>query len=412
MTKTNNRKLKVFLCHASEDKVAVRELYQRLSAESWIDPWLDEEKLLPGQDWDVEIEKAAEDTDAVIICLSDSSINKEGYVQKELRIVLDVALRMPEDTIFLLPLRLEECILPRKLRKLQYTDYFPNEQKQWAYGRLLRSLKTRADSKKLLIPLEKKYTTKGHRLFLYGGIDFLLVPKGSFIMGAEEEIANIYEGPKHVVDLPYKYWISRYPVTNTQFSQFVRSSGTSFQLPQGEANHPVTKVNWREAKAFTLWLQETTLGSLPDGYAFCLPSEAEWEKAARGEDGQLWPWGNKFDSTFCNSRENGKGTTTPVNFYDGYGDSPYGVSDMSGNICEWTRSRYALYPYVVDDGREVGKPFDSYALRGGSYFDNRIDVRCSTRKPGVVSGFEVAVGFRMAIVPVSFCNESLVSNIK
>ena len=71
------RKLRVFLCHASQDKPIVRELYQRLLAESWIDPWLDEEKLLPGQDWNLEIEKAVETSDAVIVCVSSTSVAKE-----------------------------------------------------------------------------------------------------------------------------------------------------------------------------------------------------------------------------------------------------------------------------------------------------------------------------------------------
>ncbi len=85
------RKLRVFLCHASQDKPVVRELYRRLNNEGWIDPWLDEEKLLPGQDWDMEIERAVENSDDVIVCLSSNSVSKEGYIQKELRKILDVA---------------------------------------------------------------------------------------------------------------------------------------------------------------------------------------------------------------------------------------------------------------------------------------------------------------------------------
>src|SRR5512141_1313450 len=111
-----HRKLRVFLCHASQDKPIVRELCQRLGAEGWIDPWLDEEKLLPGQDWDLEIEKAVEAADVVIVCVSNRSVSKEGYVQKEIRKVLDIALEKPEETIFIIPLRLDECELPRRLR--------------------------------------------------------------------------------------------------------------------------------------------------------------------------------------------------------------------------------------------------------------------------------------------------------
>lgn len=139
---TETRKLKVFLCHASQDKPIVRELCQRLNAEGWIDPWLVEEKLLPGQDWDMEIEKAVEAADAVIVCLSSRSINKEGYIQKELRFVLDIALEKPEGAIFVIPLRLDECDIPRRLRSWQYADYFPSNRES-AYDRLLKSLQTR-----------------------------------------------------------------------------------------------------------------------------------------------------------------------------------------------------------------------------------------------------------------------------
>ena len=123
---TETRKLRVFLCHSSQDKPIVRELYQRLNAEGWIDPWLDEEKLLPGQDWDMEIEKAVEAADAVIVCLSNNSVTKEGYIQKELRKVLDVADEKPEGTIFIIPVRLDDCPVPRRLKKWQYVDYFPD----------------------------------------------------------------------------------------------------------------------------------------------------------------------------------------------------------------------------------------------------------------------------------------------
>jgi formylglycine-generating enzyme required for sulfatase activity len=152
MTTTPTRKLKVFLCHSSHDKLAVREIYTRLQSEGWINPWLDEEKLFPGQDWDLEIEKAVEETDAVLVFLSDNSVNKEGYIQKELRFVLNMADYKPEGTNFILPLRLNECPLPRRLRSWHYVDGFPDERKEWAYGRLLGSLRLRA--KKLGIDVE------------------------------------------------------------------------------------------------------------------------------------------------------------------------------------------------------------------------------------------------------------------
>ena len=141
-----DRKLRVFLCHASQDKPAVRELYKKLYAEDWIQPWLDEEELLPGQDWNLEIEKAVEASDAVIVCVSHVSVAKEGYVQKELRQVLDIALNKLEGAIFIIPVRLDECELPRSIRDRQGLDFFPEDRRDSAMRKLLASLKIRKDA--------------------------------------------------------------------------------------------------------------------------------------------------------------------------------------------------------------------------------------------------------------------------
>ena len=140
------RKLRVFLCHASQDKPMVRELYQPLLTEGWIDPWLDEERLLPGQDWNLEIEKAVEASDAVIVCVSSTSVAKEGYVQKELRRVLNIALEKLEGAIFVIPSSLDDCALPRQSKDRQFLDYFPASQQAVAYDKLKASLGIRQDS--------------------------------------------------------------------------------------------------------------------------------------------------------------------------------------------------------------------------------------------------------------------------
>lgn len=142
----SNRKLRVFLCHASQDKPVVRDLYQRLLNEAWIDPWLDEEKLLPGQDWNLEIEKAVEAADVVVVCVSSVSVAKEGYVQKELRQVLNIALEKLEGAIFVLPVRLDDCAIPRQLRDKQFLDYFPTSKRASAFDKLKTSLKLRKDA--------------------------------------------------------------------------------------------------------------------------------------------------------------------------------------------------------------------------------------------------------------------------
>ena len=140
MADETKRPLKVFLCHASGDKLPVRELYRRLVAEG-VDAWLDQEKLMPGQDWELEISHAVREADVVVVCLSNKSINKEGFFQKEIRTALDTADEKPEGTIFLIPARLEDCAVPPRLSRWQWVDLFEEN----GFIRLLRSLKLRAD---------------------------------------------------------------------------------------------------------------------------------------------------------------------------------------------------------------------------------------------------------------------------
>lgn len=137
-----HRQLRVFICHASQDKPAVQELYSALKSEGWIDPWFDKAKILPGQDWEMVIEKAVDDSDVVLVCLSNQSVSKEGFVQREIRYAYDIALEKPDGTIFLIPLRLGDCVVPRKLKTFHWVDYFGFE-KQSAYSDLLESLRLR-----------------------------------------------------------------------------------------------------------------------------------------------------------------------------------------------------------------------------------------------------------------------------
>ena len=141
MVREKKRSLKVFLCHASGDKPPVRDLYKRLTAEG-VDAWLDKEKLLPGQDWRLEIPKAVRGADVVVVCLSDKSVTKEGYVQKEIKFALDIAEEKPEGTIFLIPARLEDCPVPERLSRWQWVDLYEEN----GFIQLLRSLKLRAEA--------------------------------------------------------------------------------------------------------------------------------------------------------------------------------------------------------------------------------------------------------------------------
>jgi hypothetical protein len=136
-------KLKVFLCHSKEDTTKVHELYDRLQrASANIKPWSGEEDLLPGQDWNLEIRRTLKTSDVILVCLSHFSITKEGYVQKEIKIALDAADEKPEGTIFIIPIKLDECELPMRLEHLQAINFFGGESAEnRAFDRLMKALR-------------------------------------------------------------------------------------------------------------------------------------------------------------------------------------------------------------------------------------------------------------------------------
>jgi formylglycine-generating enzyme required for sulfatase activity len=428
MTDSASRPLHIFLCHSSNDKPSVRELYQKLSAEGWLDVWLDEEKLLPGQDWDYEIDKALDKSDAVIVTLSTGSVSKEGYVQKELRFALDIALEKPEGTIFILPVRLDDCERPRRLRPIQGIDYFPPENRAAAYERLRQSLELRAqalgivtanagskpkpvkdvseaESKRDITQVVKRRSTitfapGGHVIYRFGEMDFVEVPAGKFLMGSDAQDGPEEEKPQHTVEIPYDYFMARFPVTNAQYAAYAQAKGFSHPVSDWEKkrDHPVVNVSWDDAIAYCVWWNDLRKNELPAGVVLRLPTEAEWEKAARGTDGLIYPWGNTFDPNKCNTDEGGKNDTTPVGAYSPQGDSPYGAADMVGNVWEWTHSLFENYPYDAQDGREAGTESGDHIQRGGSFLGNEELARTAARYRGDPAFLDF-VGFRVLVAP-------------
>ena len=223
-------------------------------------------------------------------------------------------------------------------------------------------------------------------------IDWVIIPAGEFLMGSDkskDRDAWSHELPQHRVYLA-QYQIARCPVTNAQFAQFIRDTGYNGQFgsaalafDSAKTNHPVTYIRWNDAVAFCEWAKVR------------LPTEAEWEKAARGTDGRIYPWGNeKPDELRCNFR--GK-TTTPVGSYP-IGASPYGVLDMSGNAEEWVSDWYDENYYSVSlasnpQGPSIG---ETRVVRGGSWGCIACNVRSARRDhdhPGEY-GYGTIRGFR------------------
>lgn len=219
---------------------------------------------------------------------------------------------------------------------------------------------------------------------------------GEFIMGSDKYND---EKPLHRIHLD-GYQIGKYPVTNAQYHKFVIE--TEHQPPyfwkeNGPppwlANHPVVSVTWHDAMAYCAWLSQKT------GLQYSLPSEAEWEKAARGVDGNEYPWGNDFGKDNANTYETGIHRTTPAGCFP-QGDSLYGCSDMCGNVWEWTRSQHKAYPYRADDGREDLGGDALRVLRGGSFGNDHRYARCAYRRWGYPHYGYYSLGFRVVVSPL------------
>jgi formylglycine-generating enzyme required for sulfatase activity len=189
-------------------------------------------------------------------------------------------------------------------------------------------------------------------------------------------------------------------VTNEQYAEFVAAAHRQFNQGNWKprAAHPVVNISWRDALAYCQWLNQRWQSEVK-GLTLRLPTEAEWEKAARGTDGRTYPWGNDFDKTTCNTCEGGERNTTPVGAYSPQGDSPYGAVDMVGNVWEWCHSLYKPYPYQVDDGRENEVDDGARMLRGGSWVGNQVSACCAFRNANSPANRYDLYGFRYLLIP-------------
>jgi formylglycine-generating enzyme required for sulfatase activity len=248
--------------------------------------------------------------------------------------------------------------------------------------------------------------------------EMILIPAGEFLMGSDpkkDKHAKEDEQPQHTLHLP-DYAMARTPITNAQYAAFLRATGhrppAHWKIlfwrhrwhPRGRRDYPVVHVSWHDALAYCQWLSEST------GKPYRLPSEPEWEKAARGTDGRLYPWGDQWDAERCNTLEgNGNEKTTPVDAFP-QGASPYGLLDTIGNVWEWTRSLWGkslrqpefTYPYDPSDGRENPDAASDVrrVLRGVSFFNDRPAARCASRYRYSPRNHYISVGFRVAMSPV------------
>ena len=255
-------------------------------------------------------------------------------------------------------------------------------------------------------------------------LGFVEVAAGPFLMGSDKEKdqnAREEEIPQHPVDLP-TFYMARYPVTVAQFRAFAEDSGYRPKNPdslRGIDNRPVVRVTWHDAMAYCRWLTDRLrewagtpepLATLlrEKNWRICLPSEAEWEKTARGEDGRIYPWSGKPEPNRANYGETGIGDPSPVGCF------PKGVSlfecfDMGGNVWEWTRSLWGKkddlefkYPYDPNNRDRENEDADddiSRVLRGGAHGNSAEGVRCASRRWCRPHYYIELVGFRCVCAP-------------
>jgi formylglycine-generating enzyme required for sulfatase activity len=377
----------VFLAYSRKDEAIMRQLRADLLA-AGIVAWIDQEDLEPGTPvWQRAIEAAIRSAKCVVVILSPDAKESEWV-----NIEMTFARRIQRRIYPVLARGNEDSAVPFLLEATHRID-ISSSYTEGVQNRLIPALRKhlgmteavqQAKSGDAVTPPAKANPAKPTQpiaapkpaiVKLPIDIEWVTIPAGEFLMGSDktkDKQARDDETPQHRLHLP-EYRIAKYTITNAQYQVFVNATGyqapkhwASGVIPKGKENHPVTNVSWEDAQAFCKWA------------GVRLPSEAEWEKAARGADGRIWPWGNKPPTQGqCNFGMN-VGDTTPVGKYP-KGVSCYGSRDMVGNVWEWTGSLHKPYPYQSDDGRENPEADGRRAARGGAWGSHVDSVRCAYR---------------------------------
>ncbi len=348
--------MQVFISHSNRDDAFVTRLAADLRAAGLL-TWVDHENILPGKDWDDLVSAALDGSDAMVLVMSPASVESKN-VKVEWSYFFEL-----DKPIY--PVVCEPCRVPFRLRLHQQLDFTNHGGK--AMGDLLAVLAS---------------TTAGRGASIEEP-ETILIPAGPFFMGSDQNqdpYATAHELPQIMITLP-AYRIGRYPVTVAEFRTFVDAGGYKerrfwtdagwFDKGSRAQPHdweivrtsdpllPVVHVNWYGSVAYCRWLAEITKAP------YRLPTEAEWEKAARGVDGRIYPWGDDWRDDACNTADDGHEPATPVGAFSPAGDSPYGAADMSGNVWEWCQTKWREdYHLPADDDPRGTEP---RVLRGGSW---------------------------------------------
>ena len=367
--------IQIFLAHANEDKAEVIKLYDRLQQQGY-KPWLDKKDLLGGQSWRAEIPRVIKSSQVFIACLSNQSVAKQGYVQREFRMALQEMANKPPGQIYLIPVRLDDCEIPElrqeeygiNLRDLHWVDLFEPD----GFDQLVKSIDHHFPESQESVT--STTTDKAPKTIDLGNgitLELVHIPGGMFLMGAPytQEGGLDQERPTHQVTIP-DFWMGKYPVTQEQYQAVIGNNPSHF-FNEG-ASHPVENVSWYDAIAFCEEVLKKT------GDRIRLPSEAEWEYACRAETTTRYYFGRHLAEEQANFNRN-KGKTTSVGIYP---PNAYGLYDMHGNVSEWCQDLWHdNYERAPKDGSAwmSGGNSNVRIVRGGSFCGNHRNCLSASR---------------------------------
>ncbi len=395
-----------FMSHAhTENEICAR--YAEALKQRGVDVWLDLNDIQQGCFLSDEIQRQLERRSAFLLMMSESSLNS-FWVKMERDAYWSLMAR--DSTRLMVPVRIAECAVPSLLNSLVWIDAVgrPFDQVVDDIARALevhdaavtpssssgwnRVGSTGSSNQPMSMglpgtpaPTPARLASLGFAACNVNGVEVIIpplcdVPAGPFLMGSnkiKDPQAFDDETPQYLSPMDHLYQIGMFPVTVAEYACAVRANvvaqpptiliskkadgvapdwgdiNLTWQAQLNRIDHPVVCVSWHDAVAYATWLVEIT------EQAWRLPTEAEWEKAARGVDGRIYPWGSQWDRSRANTKDGGPGITTPVAIYAEEGDSsPYGAHDMAGNVFEWVS--------ISTKNHSVPIPISNRVLRGGS----------------------------------------------
>ena len=375
----------IFISHAHQDAQMAQKLATDLEKEGY-DIWIAPDSIRPGEKWVEAISRGLEESGLFLLLLSPAAVQSR-WVNTE----TNIAIQLDHDGVMsLYPLMVQPCKVPILWRAYQHISL------RGGYPNALAYLLTVLDPSsappppaqpvielKEREPEPPKIVTPPQNSFIHPqtGIEFVRIPAGEFIYGDGETQETIY------LD---EFWMGKTPVTHGQYKRFIDAHPT-YDVPSGatksvswdkkkrtfpadKADHPVVYVSWHDVQAFAKWA------------GLALPTEQQWEKAARGTDGRKYPWGNAWREKHANTDEAKIGITSSVGQFSPQGDSPYGCVDMAGNVWEWTDSLY-----------QQGE--DWRVLRGGSWSYSSNNARAVSRNNYLPDRRSYNYGFRLVRRP-------------